>query len=276
MLGRVLAYSLSGFSGQQVIVENRSGAGGIVGAQAVATAAPDGYTLLIGSTSNISITPGLYSRLPYDSNRAFAPVAIIVDSPQVLVASSRGPSSVQDLLTRARAGQLRFSSSGMGSISHLAGELFKARAGINLVHVPFNGAASALVAVIRDDVQLTLADPASVMPQIKSGQLRALAVSSQQRVPQLSDVPTLAESGVSGAEASNWIGIFAPAGTASGVISRLYQLVGQMVSTPDVANRLAQAGMLARILPPNDTQTFVQSETDKWGQVARAANIHAD
>jgi tripartite-type tricarboxylate transporter receptor subunit TctC len=279
VVGRILAQAMSSVLGQPIIIENRAGAGGTIGADSVAKSAPDGYSLLIGTTATQAIAPGIYSRMPYDPRRDFAPVVIVGESPQVLVVGPSVPArSVKELidLARARPGALAVASSGLGSMSHLASELFKARTATNFTHVAYKGTAPALTDLIAGNVQATFASPAVAVPQVRSGAIRALAVTSQQRSPQFPDVPTFSEAGVSGMEASDWYGVFAPAGTSTGVVSRLYQAVRQAVSSSEVARRFSDLGLIAKALPPNDAQVFVQSEGDKWGQIVRAAGVRAD
>jgi tripartite-type tricarboxylate transporter receptor subunit TctC len=275
VVGRIYAQALSGSLRQPFIIENRPGAGGLPGVEAAVRSPSDGYNLLIGSTS-MSVAPGIYSRIAFDPQKDLASIALIAESPLVLVVPANGPSSVQDLVSRGRGGSVSYATAGIGSVAHLAGELFRLRTGTQYTHIPYKGTGPALADLLAGQTQFMFADPASVTTFVTNGRLRVLGVASSQRNPIMPGVPTLAESGVSGVEASAWIGLFAPSGTPGGILSRLYQALVQAASQSDVAGRITSFGMVARVLPPNDTQAFVQSETDKWSQVARAANIRAD
>src|ERR1700681_275677 len=234
ILAREVAQRLSVSLGQSVIIDNRPGAAGNIGSDLVAKSAPDGYTLLMGTVGTHAINPSLYARMPYDHVKDFVPIVLVAGVPNVLeVTPSLPVNSVADLikLAKEKPGQLNFASSGSGTSIHLSGELFKTMAGVDMVHVPYKGSAPALIDLMGGQVQLMFDNLPSSLAQIKAGKLRAIAVTSAQRAPALPNVPTIAESGLPGFEASSWFGLLAPAGTPAAVVARINADVNQWLQT---------------------------------------------
>ena len=276
-IARTFAQGLTQASGQPVIIENRPGAGGTIGSDAVAKSPADGYTLLLGSSATHALAPAIQARLPYDAQRDFLPVALIAEPPLVLVTSTSLPyHSLADLLRDARQhpGKLNYASSGNGSLPHLQGEWFAARAGITVVHVAYKGYAPALNDLLAGQVQFAFSENVNVEPMRRAGKLRALAVAADRRSPAMPDVPTLAELGVAGATASNWYGLMAPAGTAPGIISRLNQLTRTALQATELRSRLATYGFEpAAAQTPGDLSAKVGTDIEKWSALARSASI---
>lgn len=278
-VARVLAARIASLAGQPVVVENRPGAGGTIGGDAVAKAAPDGYTVLLGSSSTHAIGPSLYSRMPYNAQSDFAPVAYLADSPTVLVIHPSIPArSLAELLQQARSrpGQLA-ASPGTGTLAHLQAELLRSQAGVDIVHVPYKGVGPAMADLLGGQTHLMFADMASVLPHVRSGKLRALAFSGATRSPQLPEVPTLAESGFAGVAASTWAGLYAPAGTPPGIVARLNLLVFQALQDAGTAEKLSTLGFTpGRPSAPEQLGSIQRSDTQKWARVIQAAGIRLD
>ncbi len=278
-VGRALAAKLTDVLGQQVVVDNRGGAGGIIGTEIVARAAPDGYTLLLGTSAGMSINPLLHSKLPYRVDRDFAPVSLVVVNPQALVAHPGVPAStVQELITlaRARPGQINYASPGVGSPNHMGMELLKAITGIDVVHVPYKGGGPATTEVLAGQVQLLFNSIPSVLPQVKAGRLKALAVGSSRRSPAMPDVPTVAEAGVPGFEYATWYGLFAPAGTPPPVIALLNTAATSALNNPELAQSLAGQGSEPNPTTPEELARFIKAEHERWSRVVRAAGMKAE
>jgi tripartite-type tricarboxylate transporter receptor subunit TctC len=259
-----------------VIIDNRGGAGGIVGTELVAHAAPDGYNLLIGTAGGMSINPALHSTLSYDPFRDFAPVGMLVINPQILVAHPAVPAAnVRELVAYAKAkpGQINFGSSGTGTATHLGLELFKAATGIDVVHVPYKGGAPALTDLIAGQVQLVFISIPSVMPQVKAGRLKAIAVSSEKRSASAPDVPTVAESGYPGFEYSNWNALFAPARTPAQVVSKINAEIMKILSDPAIANNLSSQGADPAPGAPESLAAYMRMDHERWKKVIRTAGI---
>lgn len=272
-LTRKLADKLSKSLGQPFIVENRAGAGGTVGAGYVAKASPDGYTLLMGVTGSNAISGSVYRKLPFNPARDFAPVALIVRSPLVLVKRpGLAANSVADYIAAAKAkpDAVSYSSPGKGTTLHLAGAMLGLAANVQLMHVPYQGSGPALQAVMAEQVDSIFADLMQVLPMIKAGKLQALAVTSKERHPLLPQVPTVAESGYPDYEAISWHALFAPAGTPAAVVNRLHAEIVQALRQPDVQEHFAALGLVVDARTPAATQQFVQAETQKWAQVVKA------
>jgi tripartite-type tricarboxylate transporter receptor subunit TctC len=241
ILAREVGQRLSVTLGQPVVIDNRPGAGGNIGADIVAKSAPDGYTLLMATVGTHAINASLYSNMPYDHIKDFTPVVLVAGVPNVLeVTPSLPVKTVADLikLAKEKPGQINFASSGNGTSIHLSGELFKSMAGVDMTHVPYKGSAPALVDLVGGQVQVMFDNVPSSIEQIKAGKLRAVAVTSAQRSPALPDVPTIAESGLPGFEASAWFGIVAPAGTPAAVVNRINADVNQWLHTPQAEEKL--------------------------------------
>jgi tripartite-type tricarboxylate transporter receptor subunit TctC len=279
VVGRALAAKLTEALGQQVVVDNRGGAGGIIGSDIVAHATPDGYTVLLGTSAGMSINPLLHKKLPYDVQRDFAPISLVVINPQALVAHPALPANnVQELikLARAKPGQINYASPGVGSPNHMGMELLKSMTGINVVHVPYKGGGPAMTELLAGQVQLLFNSIPSVLPQVKAGRLKALAVGSARRSPAMPDVPTVAESGVPGYEYATWYGLFAPAGTPRPVIAQLNKAVAAALKNPELAQSLAAQGSEPNPTTPGELARFVKSEHDRWSRVVTAAHMTAE
>ena len=279
ILARAVAQKLSEAWGQQVIVDNRPGAGGNIGSDLVAKSTPDGYTLLMGTVGTHAINPSLYKNMPYDHVKDFAPVILVAGVPNVLVVNPSLPvHSVSELIAYAKAnpGKLNFASSGNGTSIHLSGELFKAMTGVEMTHVPYKGSAPALTDLIGGQVQLMFDNLPSSLPFIRAGKLRALAVTSGARAAALPDLPTLAESGLPGFEASSWFGVLAPAGTPRDIVAKLNGAIASWLASPAAKEKLLAQGAIAAGGTPDDFARHIDAETSKWAKVVKASGAHID
>jgi tripartite-type tricarboxylate transporter receptor subunit TctC len=276
-LARLIAQEGAGELNQSIVVENRPGGSGIIGTQAVARAEPDGHMLVLGTNQTHATNQSLIKNCPYDAVRDFTPVAGIAAMPHVLVVrNSLATTSVGDVvaLAKAKPGSLTFGSTGIGSGAHLAGELFKTRAGIDMLHVPFKGLSPMLTELLADRVDMSIAPlPGLIGQQIESGSVRALGVARAQRVPQLASVPTFAESGVPGVEADAWAALFAPAKTPPAVVERLYRAVAAALSKEAVRAAMAKQGIPAALKTPAEVTAVLPGEVQKWAAVIRTANV---
>ncbi len=276
---RLVAGPLSAALGQQVIVENRAGAGGIVGTEIAARAAPDGYTLTVGSAGTHAVHQSLYPKLPYHVLRDFQPVARLSDAPNILAVHPSLPvRSVKDLiaLARSRPGQINYATAGTGSTPHLAATLFEYLARVKLVHVPYKGGGPAMIAVVSGEVPVTFGTAASVSPHTRTGRLRAVAVTGSQRSALLPELPTIAESGLPGYEMINWLGMFAPAGTPRAVVERLSSELVRIVRLPEVTARFQAGDVEPSPLGVDEFTAFVKSEVEKWAKVVAATGMIAN
>jgi tripartite-type tricarboxylate transporter receptor subunit TctC len=272
MVGDKLQASL----GQPVVVDNRPGAGGNIGLELVAKSSPDGHTLGLAPTGNLTVNPSLYRNVPYDVTRDFAPVTVIAAVPNILVVNAQVPATnVGELIAYAKAnpGKLNYASPGPGSGAHLAGELLKSSAGIEMVHVPFNGIAPAVTAVVGGDVQVMFAGSTSAMPHVATGKLRALGVASPKRMVSTPALPTLDESGLPGFDVTSWYSIVAPAATPPAVVERLQKEIAKSLESPDVKAKLASLGAEPVGNTPPEFAAMIKSETAKWGKIVRDAGI---
>lgn len=279
ILARAAAQKMTEAWKEQAVVDNRPGAGGNIGAELVAKSAPDGYTLLMGTVGTHAINPSLYARMPYDHVKDFAPVILVAAVPNVLVVHPSVPaSSVAELIAYAKAnpGRLNFASSGSGTSIHLAGELFKVMTGVQMAHVPYKGSAPAIADLVGGQVQLMFDNLPSALPQIKAGRLRALAVTSAQRAPALPDLPTIAESGLPGYEASSWFGLLAPAGTPADVVAKVNGEVARWLATPEAKEKLLSQGANAAGGTPEDFVRHIAAETAKWQKVVKESGAKVD
>ena len=275
---RGFTLKLSEYWGQQALVENRAGAGGIVGAEVAAKSTADGYTFFVGSIHH-SVLPSLNAKLPYNIEKDFVPVTFAAQFPIILVAHPSVPAkTVQELIAYAKKnpGKLAFGSAGNGGGTHLAGELFKTMAGVDLLHVPFKGSAPAMTDLLGGQVQLMFSDAPTALPHIKSGRVRALGVGSPKRSALVPDVPTIAESGVKGYDAYSWAGVFAPAGTPKEIVAKVNADIVKALSDPEVRKRLLEAGAEAAPGTPDQFGAFLKAEIAKWAKVVKDANIKAD
>ena len=280
ILARATAQKLTETLGQPFVVENRPGAAGNIGAEIVAKSPPDGYTMLMGTVGTHAINASLYEKMPYDHVKDFVPVVLVAGVPNVLVVHPSVPAkSVQELIAYAKAnpGKLNFASSGSGTSIHLSGELFKTMTGVSMQHVPYKGSAPALADLTGGQVQLMFDNLPSALPLIKAGKLRALAVTSLARASALPDVPTVAESGLPGFEASSWFGLLAPAGTPKDVITKVNAEVAKWLATPEAKEKLASQGaIVASGLTPDDFTRHIASETTKWQKVVKDSGAKVD
>jgi tripartite-type tricarboxylate transporter receptor subunit TctC len=276
LVGRAVAQKLVEAWGQQVVVDNRGGAGGVLGTVIAKQAAPDGYTLLLGTSAGMVLNPLLMSKVPYDAFRDFAPVSLVIINPQVLVVNpSLAATNVREFiaLAKSKPGRLNFGSSGVGTPNHLGGEMLKAMAGIDIVHVPYKGGAAAITDLVAGQVQLVFSSAPSVVPHVRNGRLRALAVGSAKRTPALPDVPTVAESGVPSYEYTTWYGIFAPGKTPSAIITKLNAQIVRMLADPHMSQRFQSQGGDPESSTPAALTTYMREETARWTRVIKTAGI---
>jgi len=268
---RMITPRLSEALGQQVFVENKPGAGATIGTEFVAKSKPDGYTLLFTGTPHV-ISPALYKNLPYDPLKDFEPIIHVAAGPYVLVVNPQLPvRSVQELIAAAKAqpGRIDYASSGNGSAQHLVSALFASMAGIELNHVPYKGSGPAMQDLLGGQVKVSFAGIPNVMPHVKAGKLRALAVSTPKRSPDLPDIPTVAEAGVPGYDATLWLVILAPLGTPNEIVQKLYAETEKVLRNPEVQQQIATTGVEVSIIGPRELPEFMRRESDKWIKVAR-------
>ena len=276
IFSRIIAQRLSEALSQPVVVENRPGAAGAIGTEAVAKSPADGYTLTLGSSPTHAIAPSLNPALPYDPLRDFDAVTLVAVVPNVLVVNPALPvTSVRELvaLAKSRPGTLNFASAGNGTSQHLSGELFKVMAGVDMVHVPYKGTAPALAELLAGQVQLTFDNIPALLPHIQSGKLRALAVTPAARSAALPNLPTIAEAGVAGYDASVWFGVFVPAGTPRPLVLRLHSEIARALAAPDIKTRMAAMGAEVSGIGPDAFREFWRKEIPKWAEVVKAAGI---
>lgn len=277
-VARIIQPALQEALGQGVIVENRPGAGGMIGDEVVAKAAPDGHTLLMGAFAH-AVNPSLHAKMAYRTPDDFAPISLLVVVPELLVAAQNfPPKNVAELvaLAKAQPGKLSYASSGNGSAQHLAAELFKLRTGTDIQHIPYKGGGQAIIDVAAGHVPFYFGNMSAAWPHAKAGRVRALAVTSPKRSPAAPDVPTLAEAGVVGCEISEWNALLAPAGTPPAVIERLHRDVAKIMAEPAMRQRLADLGAEAVGSTPPELAAFLRAEIAKWADVVKTANIKAD
>ena len=279
LYARIIAAKLQEAWGQAAVVDNRPGAGGNIGTDIVAKSAPDGHTLLMGGIGTHAINPAVYRKLPYDSVRDFIPVAFVVDSEGLLALHPSVPAaSVKEIvaLAKKRAGALTYGSAGSGTTSHLAAELFKSMAKVDIIHVPYKSNAAAVSELVGGQISMVIAPLSIALPFVKDNRLRGIASMGAQRSAATPSIPTLAESGLPGFEVNNWAGMFAPAGTPAAVISRLNAEIVRIMQLPEVKARLPGEGLRFMPASPEQFAEFVRREYAKWGAVVRAAGAYAD
>ena len=277
ILARVLGQKLSESLGQPVVVDNKPGAGGNIGVDAVAKSAPDGYTLVIGQTSNLAVNPTLYPKLPYDPVKDLAPISLVASAPLVMVVAAGSPfKSLADVVTAAKAkpGDVTFASPGSGTVAHLSGELLQRAADIKFQHIPYKGASQALADLMGGQVQLYMSSVPTAMSQIKGGRLRALVVTSTKRLADLPDVPTVAESGFKDFESSTWFGLLARAGTPQPITSRLNSEVNSALRGQEVREKIASEG--AEVVSGTPEEFADLGEIEKWGRVVKESGAKVD
>jgi tripartite-type tricarboxylate transporter receptor subunit TctC len=276
-VSRLIAQKMTASLGQPVVVENRPGAGGNLGADSVAKSKPDGYTLLFAAGS-FAINTALYSKLPYDPVKDFEPVSLICTVTGILVAHPSVPAkNVEELiaLVRSQPGRVNFASAGSGTVPHLAGELFKMKGKVDITHVPYKGSGPALTDLIGGQVQIMFANMPGTMQHVRTGRLRVLAVATEKRSPLLPDVPAIAES-IPGFKASTWFGVFAPAGTPAPIVARLNDEFTKALATPEVLEHMKLEGADPMGGPPERLREFLRSEIEMWTPVVRASGARAD
>jgi tripartite-type tricarboxylate transporter receptor subunit TctC len=279
VLARMIGQKLAESWGQQVVVENRPGAGGNIGAEAGARAAADGYTLTLAAAGFMAVNPSLYAKLPYDPVRDFAPVALLVKAPLLLVVNPAVPArNTRELVEWARAnpGRLTIGNGGQGTAQHLGGELFTSVAGIRAVHLPYKGSAPATTDLLAGVFEAQFDNMVTLLPHVKSGKLRALGVSSAARVPVLPDVPTIAESALPGFETGTWYGMVAPAATPPAVLDKLNREIARIVALPEVNERMVAMGLVPAVGPRASFGEFIRSEIAQYGKLIRSAGIKLD
>jgi len=278
-VGRALAPKLTEALGQSVVVDNRGGANGAIGNAAVSHAAPDGYTLLLGAAGALTIAPHLYDKLDFDTFRDYVPVSLVGSSPFVLAVNPSVPAkSVAELTALAKANPVKLNagSSGTGGAPHLALELYKSIAGVQIVHVPYKGLAPAITDLLGGQVQVLFADVGLIAPHLKAGTLRALAVTGAQRTPALPDLPTMQEAGVPGYIAGTWYGVLAPAGTPSAIVNRLNAEIDKALAAPQLRAQFAEQSVNTAGGRPEDFAALIRQDYDKWGKLIREANIKSE
>jgi len=277
---RALAQKLGPALGQQVIIDNRGGAGGMVGVDLAAKSPPDGYTLVLGTIGPIAINPSLYSKMPYNVQRDLAPIGQAAVAVNVLIVHPSLPvKSVKDLIAiaKARPGELNYGSSGPGAADHLAGELFNAMAGVKMVHVPYKGGAPAILDLVGGNIQLIFSTVSTAKGVIDAKRVRTIAIAGSQRFELMPDLPTVVEAGLKGAATDNWYGVFAPAGTPAAIITRLHAEVAKALTAPDLKKQLLDLGIVATgSASPADFATYIANETQKWAKIIKAAGIKGD
>ena len=279
IIARALAQKLSepGSLGQQVLVDNRAGAGGNIGVDLAAKSAPDGYTIVLGAAGAIVINQSLMGGLPYDPQKDLAPISLLATIPIVLAVHPSTPAnSVRELIALARSKPLAFASAGNGTAMHLSGELFKLKAGLDLQHVPYKGSGPAVTDLMGGQVPVAFVDLSSALPHIRSGRVRALAVAGGKRTITAPEIPTIAESGVPGYDAVGWFGLFAPAGTPRDIINRLNAEVRRIMQLPDVRERALSSGAEPAADTPEEFAAYIRTEIPKWAEVVKVSGAKAN
>ncbi|TQN07895.1 tripartite-type tricarboxylate transporter receptor subunit TctC [Acidovorax temperans] len=279
ILARIIGQALTAELGQSVVVDNRAGAGGNIGGQAAAKAAPDGHTLFMGTVGTHAINASLYKKMPFDPVKDFAPLTRVANVPNLLVANPAQPyKSVKDLIAYAKAnpGKVNFGSSGNGSSIHLSGELFKSLAKVDMQHVPYKGSAPAVTDLMGNQIGIMFDNMPSAIQHVRSGSLVPLAVTTAKRSPELPNVPTIAEAGVPGYEATSWFGMFAPAGTPAPVLAKLNAAIVKVLAQPDVKKKINEQGAEVYSETPEQFAAFIQAESVKWGKVVKESGASLD
>ena len=279
ILARIIGQALTAELGQSVVVDNRAGAGGNIGGQAAAKATPDGHTLFMGTVGTHAINASLYKKMPFDPVKDFAPLTRVANVPNLLVANPAQPyKSVKDLIAYAKAnpGKVNFGSSGNGSSIHLSGELFKSLAKVDMQHVPYKGSAPAVTDLLGNQIGIMFDNMPSAIQHVRSGKLVPLAVTTAKRSPELPNVPTIAEAGVPGYEATSWFGMFAPAGTPAPVLAKLNAAIVKVLAQPDVKKKINEQGAEVYSETPEQFTAFIQAESVKWGKVVKESGASLD
>lgn len=278
LMGRIAADRLGKGLGVQVVADNRGGAGGNIGFEQCAKSPPDGYTLC-GMTVAQSISPGIYRKLGYDLSKDFTFVTLMATLPSMLTSHPSFPAkNVKEVIAvaKSRPGQIIYSSTGNGTSPHMLMEMFKWMAGVNLVHVPYKGQAQSVIDQISGQIQIAFNTAVTVLPHVKEGKLKPIAISTKERFPPMPDLQTVAEGGVKGYDASSWQGVAMPAGVPREIVARIYQELAGMLKAPETRERFLAQGALASGMPPEEFTAFVRQEAEKWAKVGKAANVHVD
>jgi tripartite-type tricarboxylate transporter receptor subunit TctC len=276
---RAIGQKLSPALGQQVIIDNRGGAGGMIGVELAAKSPPDGYTLVLGTIGPIAINPSLYAKMPYDPVKDLIPITLAANALNILVVHPSLPvKNVKEFvaLAKARPNDLNFGSSGPGAADHLAGELFNYMTGAKMIHVPYKGGAPAMIDLVAGNVQLIFSTVSTAVGSIQGNKVRPIAMAGNQRFELMPEIPTMAEGGLKGFEANNWYGMFAPAGTPKEITVRVHDETVKALAAPDVKKRLLETGIVATTNTPEQFAAYIDSETKKWAKVIKAANIKVE
>jgi tripartite-type tricarboxylate transporter receptor subunit TctC len=279
VMARLIGQRMSAILGQSVVVDNRPGAGGTIGARAVAESDADGYTLLLGNTSTLVISPITYKNVGYDPVKGFAPIALLGTTSNILIVNPALPvKSVQELiaLARAKPGTLNYSSAGIGTPPHLIGEMFKQRLGLEVVHVPYKGGGPSVQAVIAGETQFSFENPAASLPLVQAGNVRALAVTSETRSPQTPELPTMIEAGVPDFTSVSFTAVVAPGGTPPAIVNRLNAAINESLISPEVGPTLVKLSVDAKPISPEEFTAFLTKERNKWTVVVRAAGVQME
>ena len=279
VMARLIGQRMTSILGQSIVVDNRPGAGGTIGARAVAESDPDGYTLLLGNTSTLIISPLIYRQVNYDPVKGFAPVASLGTTSNVLIVNpGLAAASVQELIALARKnpGKLNYSSAGIGTPPHLIGEMFKQRLGLDIVHVPYKGGGPSVQAVVAGETQFSFENPAPSLPLVRAGNVRALAVTSETRHSQTPELPTMIEAGVPDFTSVSFTAVVAPAGTPAAIVSRLSDAINESLNSPEVAGALVKLSVDAKISSPEEFAAFLARERAKWTTVTKTAGIQVE
>jgi tripartite-type tricarboxylate transporter receptor subunit TctC len=276
---RAIGQKLGPALGQQVVIDNRGGAGGMIGVELAAKSPPDGYTLVLGTIGPIAINPSLYAKMPYDPVKDLAPITLAANALNILVIHPSLPvKNVKDMvaLAKARPNDLNFGSSGPGAADHLAGELFNYMTGAKMTHVPYKGGAPAMIDLVAGNVQLIFSTVSTAVGSIQASKVRPIAMAGNQRFELMPEIPTMSEGGLKGFEANNWYGMFAPAGTPKEITARVRDETIKALAAPDVKKRLLETGIVATTNTPEQFAVYIDSETKKWAKVIKAANIKVE
>jgi len=279
ILARALAQRLSKALDQQVVVDNRSGAGGTLGSDIVAKAAPDGYTLLIGAAGTLAIAPAVFAKLPYDPQRDFAPIARFAETPYIMVVKNALPATnIKELiaLAKAKPSGLFFGSSGTGGTPHLCGELFNTLAGVQMTHVPYKGGATAIIDLAAGQLDMLCTGATALAGPIKLGRVRALGMATRERSALMPHLPTISEQGLAGFEVSSWSAVMAPARTPVSIVRRLHQEIARIASSDDMKNFVLSQGSESALLGPEELSAYLKADIAKWAKVVKAAKIQAE
>ena len=279
IFARMVAEKFTVAWGQQVVVDNRAGAGGNIGSDLVAKATPDGYTVLLGTSGSNAVNPSLYSRMPYDAKRDLALVALVASTPNIIVVRSAHPAkSVRDLIQMAKAnpGKVTYGSSGVGSVLHLSGELLGTLTGIKIVHVPYKGTGPSLIDLLGGQIDMVFSNLPPVVPYVQDGRMRGIAVTTAQRVGPLPNVPTMIESGVPNYDVASWFGVMAPSKTPPAVVEKINREVQRILKLPDTKERLVTMGADPMFMSAADANRFFHSEIEKWAKVVKASGAKVE